>query len=161
MRYLLLAVTLMMLLGGCGGGLTSATPSEKIVRTTAALGEAPLDDRFRLAQEWMIRTFTQSADPIRFADRESGSLTADGRISYPCRWFDCMTKGDWQVGFQMHVTLRPGRIETVFRHLELLSPPAADGLGGGMRGPVWSRRDIDAIRPQLLQLHDELVARLR
>lgn len=163
MRYLAyVLILILVLLSGCGGGLTPVAPTQRSVRAAAAIPTAPGDAVFRMTQEWMTRTFTSSPEPIRFADRESGILTAVGQIDYPCSWLDCMTKGDWRVGFQMNVTLKPGRLETVFRDLELLSPPFATDLsGGGMRGPVWSQRDMDAIRPQLLQLHAELVERLR
>ncbi|MDX2480272.1 MAG: hypothetical protein QNK24_08035, partial [Desulfuromusa sp.] len=51
-------------------------------------------------------------------------------------------------------------VSTLFYNIEIYSPPSGSGSAyrSGMSVQVWSKHDMDAIRPKLLKLNNKLVA---
>lgn len=148
-------IVLILLIGGCSGGLTPVPSSEKTIR---AIVDIPPQTKMTLLADtkvWMEKYFTDDPDPILYSDPSEGVIVGSGQIPYPCSWLVCTTKGHWRVSFEMHVRIQTSEIETVFRNLQLISP-STDGHNG-MVGPVWSQRDMNAIRPKLLALHQNLI----
>ena len=158
LRYLPLIV-LLALTAGCTGSFTRIAESEKTVHATAEVPGMSRERILSATRIWMEDNFVTQADPIAFEDRDEGSITGNGQIAYPCSWVGCLTKGDWNVSFAMRVDAQDGLIKTTFRNIQLASP--ASGVNpvysSGMNAPVWSRRDMEAIRPKLLELQRELV----
>ena len=152
-------LVLIVLIGGCSGGLTPAPNSEKIIQTVVAIPPQPQKILLTDTKGWMEKYFTAESDPILYHDPSEGVIVGKGQIRYPCSWLLCATKGDWRVSFEMHVRMQATDIETVSRNIQLISPSSGDR--SGMVGPVWSQRDMNAIRPRLLELHQGLIRYLR
>jgi hypothetical protein len=155
----LVVTALLLTIVGCSAGLRSVSNSDKIIRVAV---DAPARTQQVLIAEteaWFETNFTDSPDPILLKDPIQGVIMAQGQIPYPCSWLFCLTKGDWRVSFEMHVRVKEAKIETLFRNLQLISP--ASGGDIGMVSPVWSERDMNAIRPQLLELQRDLILHLR
>jgi hypothetical protein len=148
-------IVLILLIGGCSGGLTPAPSSEKTIH---AVVDIPSQTKMTLQADtkvWMEKYFTAESDPILYYAPSEGVVVGNGQIAYPCSWLLCATKGDLRVSFEMNVRMHATEIETVFRNIQLISPSSGDRPG--MVGPVWSQRDIDAIRPKLMELHQGLI----
>lgn len=157
-RKIVFTVLLFMIVG-CSAGLRSASNSDKIIRVTVDAPTQTQQSLIAQTEAWFEKNFTVDADPILLKDPAQGVIMAQGQIPYPCSWLFCLTKGDWRVSFEMHVRVKETKIETLFRNLQLISP--ASGESPGMVSPVWSERDMNAIRPQLLELHRDFILDLR
>ena len=148
-------IVLILLLGGCSGGLTPAPNSEKTINVVV---DIPSQTKMTLLADtkvWMEKYFTAESDPVLYRDPSEGVIVGNGQINYPCSWILCATKGDWRVSFEMHVRIQATDIETIFRNIQLISPSSENR--SGMVGPVWSQRDMNAIRPKLMELHQGLI----
>lgn len=150
----LILLLLLVLLGGCAGGLTAVPDSERNIKGSADLPGRSKDALYSATRNWVEKYFTAAEQPIVFTDPAEGVVVGAGQIAYPCSWMSCLTKGDLEVQFKLFVKVSDGRIETVYRNLQLVSP-SSDGQSG-MVGPVWSQRDMDLIRPELIELQQKL-----
>ncbi|MDA3902442.1 MAG: DUF4468 domain-containing protein [Desulfuromusa sp.] len=149
-----------LLVTSCAGSLTKIPASEKKIHASSELPEQPQQQILDATRNWMEKYFTASAEPVAFEDRQEGIITGNGQIDYPCSWPECLTKGDWKVSFTMHIDAQDGLISTRFRNIQIFTPPSGSDsvYRSGMNVQVWSKRDMDAIRPKLLELNNKLVA---
>lgn len=148
-------IVFILLLWGCSGGLTPAPNSEKTIHVVVDIPPQPQKTLLTDTKVWMEKYFTAESDPILYHDPSEGTIVGNGQISYPCSWVLCATKGDWRVSFEMYVRVQTTDIETVFRNIQLISPSSGDR--SGMVGPVWSQRDMNAIRPKLMEMNQGLI----
>lgn len=148
-------VLLFLFVGGCTGGFTPVPGSDKTIHVAADMPAQTKQTLLADTKIWMEKYFTDDAEPILYHDPSEGVIVGSGQVDYPCSWLVCTTKGHWRVSFEMHVRMQVSEIETVFRNLQIISP-SPDGHTG-MVGPVWSQRDMDAIRPKLLERHQDLM----
>ncbi len=162
LKYLPLVLTI-ILLSGCAGGLTRIPDSEKTIQASSDIKGKNQLQLFGATKDWMEENFTSEKGPIAFEDIQEGTVIGNGQLDYPCSWLSCLTKSNWKVLFSMKVSAQPGLVNTSFRDIQLASPPASGGadFSHGMVAPVWSRRDMDAIRPLLLKLHRDLTVFLQ
>ncbi len=154
---------LLLFLFGCTGSFTRIANSDK---TISASGEVPGQTREQLfggTKVWMEENFAVMAKPIVDEDYRAAVVVGNGQIDYPCSFISCLTKSGWKVSFMMKVRADNEVIETTFWNVTLLSSEQnGDRLyAQGMASPVWSVRDMNAIRPLLLDLHTELLRTLR
>jgi hypothetical protein len=160
MKYLsvVLLMLLLLMLAGCSGCLTKVPEGDRIIRLNKELPGKTQEEIFSAAEQWMEETFTVLADPIQLVIPEEGVIVGRNQIPYPFSALSAVTRGGWLVVFEMQVNATDGVIQTVFREIALISPPsAADPLAdSGMLSPVWSQRDLATIRPQLVQLNEDL-----
>lgn len=151
----IIPILLFFLVTSCAGSLTRIPASEKTIHATSEVPGRTQQQLLDATRIWMEKYFTARAEPVVLEDWQEGTITAIGHIDYPCSWLECVTKGDWQVSFTMRVAVREGLIDTTFLDIQIFTP--SSGLDsvyhGGMNGQVWSKRDMDAIRPQLLELN--------
>ena len=161
LRSIFFALSLFFL-AACSGSFTHIPESDKIIDLTTALPGRSEKQIFEGAYQWMQENFTLPEEPISLVVPEEGSLIGHGRIPYPCSRLTCLTKGDWSVDFDMQVDAEPQGMLTTFRNIELTSPPSGQDPvnNGGMSSPVWSERDMNAVRPLLIELNDELAAEI-
>ena len=150
---------LILFVTSCAGSLTRIPASEKIIHMTRELPGQAQQQLLIGARHWMEKYFTAHAEPITFEDREEGMITGNGEIDYPCSWPGCLTKGSWKVSFVMRIDAEDGIIKTWFRNIRIFAPPSDPNTvrGSGLNVPVWSKQDIDAIRPKLLALNRALI----
>lgn len=160
-RFLLLVV--IVVFSGCSGGMTRIPDSERVIRVKSEIPGQEQLELFGDSKSWMEKNFISVKGPIVFEDIQEGTVTGHGQLDYPCSWLSCLTKSDYKVLFAMKVDARQGMIMTTFHNIELSSQPDFDTteFGRGMTSPVWSRRDMDAIRPLLLKMNQDLVRYLR
>ncbi|PLX96661.1 MAG: hypothetical protein C0622_14425 [Desulfuromonas sp.] len=152
---ILLAV---LLLCACAGGLTRLPEGERKVEVTSALPGMTQLEILTYGAGWLEKNFTATTDPIALDDREEGRIIAVGQIDYPCRWADCIAKGDWIVSFDMYLDAVDQQLVTTFRNIRFTSGSVKGSAG--IDSPLWSQRDLDAVRPKLLELNAELIADL-
>lgn len=151
----LLLILMAIIVTACSGSFSPVPEADKVIRINsevAGLTQALIIDRTLI---WMERELNAYPDPIIAADREDGKIIGRQQIEYPCSGAGCIAKGDWTVAFEMYVKAADNSVETRFLNIRLLSPPT--GSNPGMSSPVWSKRDMDAIRPLLLTLNRELI----
>lgn len=151
----LIILLLMIVLSGCSGGLTPVHDSDRSIKQSVDLPDQTKKTILPATRVWMEKYFTAAEQPIDHIDPAEGVIVGSGQIDYPCSWASCVTKGDWDVQFKLFVRVSDGRIEMIYRNLELVAP-SGNGTPG-MVGPVWSQRDMDLIRPELLKLNRRLV----
>lgn len=147
-------VFLLVVMTACSGSFTRIPESEKSIRITSAVPGLTQDRIMQKTETWMEQELTAYAAPILADDRDDGKIMGRGQIKYPCSGAGCISKGGWKVAFDMYVKAVDGSVETLFRNIRLLSPPS--GSSPGMTSPVWSQRDMEAIRPELVKLNRSL-----
>ncbi len=162
LKYIPLIV-LLVFVTGCAGGLTQISESEKTIKIFTEVPGLAKEQIVALTRNWMEENFTSQAAPIVAEDMDAGMITGKGQLDYPCSWLSCLTKGDWNVYFDMRIEAQDGIVKTTFRNIHLSSPSEESdpAYSSGMHAPVWSKRDMDAIRPLLTELNNELVNDLR
>jgi uncharacterized protein YceK len=151
----IIVIVFIILITGCAGSMTRIADSEKTIHVTNEIPGRTQQQILESTKQWMEKHFTAQPDPIAFADQNAGLMSGNGQIDYPCSWADCVTKGNWQVSFSMRIDAQDGVIKTSFRNIQLYSPES--GPDRGMNSPVWAKRDMDAIRPKLLELNRKLI----
>lgn len=154
LKHLLLLMGVFFL-SACSGSMTRIPESEKVISVRTELTGQTQKQVLAATRLWMEENFTAQADPITLEDWGEGRIVGHGQIDYPCSWIVCLSKGDWKVDFSMWVEAQDGLVVTTFRNIQLSSP--SDGSTPGMNAPLWSQRDMAAIRPQLLEINGELV----
>lgn len=162
-RFLSVAILSLFLLSGCSGSLTRVPEGERNIRLHKEFPSQSGDEIFSATQHWMEDNFTAQKEPIRRVVPEEGRIIGYSQIPYPCGALSCVTKNGWLVVFEMQVDARDGAIETVFRQIAMTSPPSVvdPDYDSGLLSPVWSQRDLAAIRPQLVQLNEELAQAIK
>lgn len=153
MRKLLLVIVLV--LTGCSGGLTPASDSERLIQLTDRLQKVSIDAFVNDASTWIEKHFTATQTPVKSVDHLTGSLVGQGRVDYPCSGINCLNRGDWDVSFDMHLSLEGDTVVVTFNQINLISPSSSGQPG--MIAPIWSKRDMDAVRPELISLYRRLV----
>ncbi|MCD6580233.1 MAG: DUF4468 domain-containing protein [Desulfuromusa sp.] len=150
---------LVLFVTSCAGSLTRIPASEKTIHMTKELPGQTQQQLLIATRNWMEKYFTVYAEPIAFEDREEGTITGNGEIDYPCSWPGCLTKGNWKVSFNMRIDAEDGIIRTWFRNIRIFSPPSDQNAvkSSGLNVSVWSKQDMDAIRPKLLELNRALI----
>lgn len=153
---------LILFITSCAGSLTRIPASEKNIHIASELPGQTQQQLLVATRNWMEKHFTVPAEPIAFEDQEEGTITGNGQIDYPCSWPGCLTKGNWKVSFVMHINAEDGIIRTWFRNIRIYSPPSDPNVvkSSGLNVAVWSKRDMDVIRPELLGLNRALVSYL-
>jgi hypothetical protein len=142
----------------CAGSLTKLPLSERTIHASKELPGQTQQQLLDATKSWIEKYFTAYEEPISFEDRQEGTISGNGLIAYPCSWLECLTKGDLKVTFTMRVDAQDGLIRTRFLNIQLSTP--ASGMDpvyrGGTNAPLWSKRDMDIVRPKLLELNDKL-----
>lgn len=146
---------------GCAGSLTRLSEADKRIHATALIPHQSQQQLLVGTRIWMESQFTERPDSVTYDDNAGGVVSAVGRIDYDCAWLECLSKGDWQVYFSMRVTANDGEIQTLFQRIRLVAPAADANASGAMNSPLWSQRDLDNIRPALLDLNRKLEHFLR
>ncbi len=154
---------MMLVVGGCTGSFTRISNSEKTITTGGEVPGQTKEQLFGGTKVWMEENFATVEKPIVDEDYRAAVVVGNGQIDYPCSFISCLTKSGWKVSFMMKVRAENEAIETTFWNVTLLSTESGnDGsYSQGMASPVWSERDMNAIRPLLLDLHTDLVRDLR
>ena len=159
------AVLLLVILsvGGCTGSFTRISNSEKTISTRGEVPGQTQEQLFGATKVWMEENFAAVENPIVDEDYRAAIVVGKGQIDYPCSMLGCLTKSDWKVSFMMKVRADSEVIETTFWNVTMLSAEQNQEAlyQQGMASPVWSERDMNAIRPMLLELHSDLLRTLR
>ena len=163
LRIITVLLIMAFSLTGCAGSFTRISNSEKTITTSGEVPGQTQEQLFGATKVWMEENFTVSRKPIVDEDYRAAIVVGNGQIDYPCSMISCLTKSGWKVSFMMKVHTSNERIDTTFWNVTLLSSAASqDSLyPDGMMSPVWSERDMNAIRPLLLDLHRDLLISLR
>jgi hypothetical protein len=152
---------LILFVSGCAGSLTRLSEADKKIHAKALIPHQSQQQLLAGTRTWMEKQFTDRPDSIS-SDQSFGEvISAVGRIDYDCAWLECLSKGDWQVYFSMRVTAYDGEIRTLFQRIRLVAPATDANSAGTLDSPLWSQRDLDNIRPALLELNRKLVRFLR
>ncbi len=146
-----------LLVVGCAGSFTPLDEADKVIYVMAPIPHQSQQQILAGTRTWMESQFSHRTDPITYEDSAGGVIGAVGRVYYECSWWECLSKGDWLVYFNMRVTAHDGEIRTHFQRIRLVAPAADEGPAGTSHAPLWSQRDMHNIRPSLLDLHRELV----
>lgn len=146
-----------LLFVGCAGSFTRLGEADKTIHVRAPIPHQSQQQILAGTRTWMESQFSHRADPIIYDESAGGVISAVGRVDYECAWWECLSKGDWLVYFNMRVTVRDGEIRTHFQRIRLVAPATDEGPAGTSHAPLWSKRDMDNIRPTLLDLNRKLV----
>jgi hypothetical protein len=132
-------------------------------RTIVQVYEAPgftKDQLFTAARMWIAQNFKSAKAVIEYESKDEGAIIGNGSMAYPCGGgFKCLLTSEWRVPFTMKVETKDEKIRLTFTNIHLawpasfrsgISSPAHDDL-------VYQRKDLDAIRPELLKFGDQIV----
>lgn len=138
-------------------------PLTEADRTVVQVFEAPgytKDQVYSAARMWIAQNFKSAKAVIEYENKDEGVIIGNGNMAYPCSGMKCMLTSDWRVPFTMKVETKEGRLRLTFTNIHLAWPPRySSGISSPAHdGPVQNRKDLDAIRPRLLELGDQIVA---
>ena len=157
-----IAVLFLLLLSG--QLLAKEAPLTEEESTVVQVYEVPgytKDQMFAAAKIWVAENFKSAKAVIEYDNKDDGVIVGNGSMNYPCSGgFDCLTKSDWRVPFTMKIECKDGRFRLTFSRVHLSWPPSYSG-GVSMPaydGAVTKRKDMDKIRPKLLELGNSLAA---
>lgn len=120
------------------------------------------DEIYSATRMWVAENFESAKAVIEYESKEDGVIVGNGNIPYPCSGLKCMVTTDWRVPFTMKVESKDGRFRLTFTNIHIAWPPSySSGISTpAADGPVRQRKDLDLIRPKLLEFGPEIVASL-
>ena len=139
------------------------TPLTDEDRTVVQVFEAPgytRDQVYTAARMWIAQNFKSAKAVIEYESKDEGVIIGNGNIAYPCSGLKCMVTADWRVPFTMKVETKEGKLRLTFTNIHLAWPPSfSSGISSPAHdGPVQQRKDLDLIRPKLLEFGEQIVA---
>lgn len=158
LKNILKVVTVALMLLGCA----SMQPIAESDRAFDKVIEAPgysKEQIYSSVKIWIAENFRSAKSVIDLDSKDDGTIIGKGIIPYPCSGMDCMAKSDWKVPFTMRVDIKDEKFRISFTNINL-SWPASYGSGissSAYDGPVNNQGDMDAIKPALLNLGDEIL----
>jgi len=112
--------------------------------------------------KWIAENFKSAKSVIEYQNPTDGVVIGNGIINYPCSSFECIGKASWRVKFTMKLETKDGKFKTEFKNLLIDMPATVSEFGSypAMEVPIQLRGDLDAIKPKLILIGDELKAGL-
>ena len=113
---------------------------------------------------WRAENFRSAKCVMEYENQGMGILIANGAIPYPCSGFECVVKTDWSVPFTMRVDMKDQKFKLTFFNVRISWPPFYDtiyGIQPGYEAPICSQGELDAIKPKLISLGDELISAIQ
>ena len=150
---------LFLFLLGCAGlqPITNADRTFEIVVNAPGYSKEQI---FNGTKIWIAENFNSAKAVLEYEDRVAGVLIGNGIIPYPCRGLECIGREDWKVPFTMRVDIKDQKFRLTFSNLHVSWPPSYSRTYGAIPGnnvPIGTRNTLDAVRPRLLNLGDQLL----
>lgn len=162
-KPLVLIFTIIPLLtSGCAGLQPIADSERTFERVVEAPGHTK-EQIFNGTKIWIAENFKSAKAVLEFENKEDGTLIGNGIIPYPCSGLECVAKSDWKAPFTMRVDIKDQKFRLTFSNLNLSWPASYNSTFGAQPahdGPIASQSDLDAIKPELLKLGDQLLLSL-
>jgi len=146
-------------LNGCAGMQPVAETDRTFERVVESPGYSK-NQIYNSTKIWVAENFKSAKSVIELDSKEDGIIIGNGVIQYPCSGMECMAKSNWKVPFTMRVDMKDQKFKISFSNIRL-SWPASYSSGIASRaydGPVNNQGDMNAIKPALLMLGDEILA---
>ncbi len=147
---------------GCAG-MQQITESERTFEDIIQIPGYQKGEIYDSIKIWISENFKSSKAVIEYDNKETGTIIGNGAIKYPCKGIECVAKNDWQVLFTMRVDIKDEKIRLTFSNLKITWPPSYNstfGVQSGHEGPVYTKSDLDSIKPVLLKFGDEIRAHI-
>lgn len=149
-----------LFLAGCAGIQPVADADLTFERVIEVQGYSK-EQIFNGTKIWIAENFKSAKAVLEYENKDSGTLIGNGIISYPCSGLECFGREDWKVPFTMRVDIKDQKFRLTFSNLYLSWPPSYDRRYGAVPGhdaPITTKSHLDAVRPVLLKLGDQLLA---
>jgi hypothetical protein len=159
----LLGLICLLLNFGCAG-MQQAPESELTIQQVYEVPGSPQDKIYNEAKIWVAENFRSAKAVIEHDDAKSGTLIGNGNMKYPCSGLDCVAKNDWKVHFTMRMDTKDNRFRLTFSNLMLSWPSSYNTTFGYQKGQevrVWQQGDVNIIRPELLQIGNNIAAAVK
>ena len=143
---------------GCAG-MQQINDAERSFERIVQVPGHKKDKIYDFTKIWIAENFRSAKSVIEYENRESGTIIGNGAIKYPCKGIECVAKSDWKVLFTMRVDTKNEKIRLTFSNLKLTWPPSYNrtfGAQSGHEGPVYTKADLNKIKPVLLNFGDEI-----
>jgi hypothetical protein len=155
-----IAITMVFLAACAPGTMTQLSEKEKIIETVIEFPGISRDDIYDSSRKWIAETLQSPRAVIDYENSKTDTIIGNGIIPYPCKGFDCVVRGNWNVAFTLKIEARENMATTTFSKLQLSMPdPENQGSGSynpGRIAPVWNKADMADIRPALLKFNGQL-----
>lgn len=164
MKRLTIAASITAILTGCVS--MQYEPISENDRTITSITEAkglPKEKIYTGAKIWIAENFKSAKQVIEYENKEDGTIIGNGVVNYPCQGgMDCIVKADWKVPFTMRVDTKDEKFRLTFTNINLSWPASYNSgiLSPAHNGPVHNKYDLDAIKPILLNLGNEITKSL-
>lgn len=145
---------------GCAGMQQITEADRNFERIVPAPGHNK-DEIYDSVKMWIAENFRSAKAVIEYDNKEAGTIIGNGNMKYPCSGLDCIAKNDWTVPFTMRVDVKDEKFRLTFSNLKLSWPPSYNSTVGyqkGHTGPIATKGDLDAIKPKLLALGDQILS---
>lgn len=157
MKLVLLALLAFILLfSGCAG-MEPVKSSDLTFNQVYEVKGATKEKIFTESKIWIAENFRSSKAVLEYENKDEGTLIGNGIVKYPCSGIDCLAKHNWNIRFTIRADMKDDKFRLTFSNLGL-SWPASYGppSSPAYDGPVNMQSDMDAIKPRLLLLGDDL-----
>lgn len=153
-------VCFLLFFAGCAG-MQVLPETDKTVTAVVDIPGKTKDQIYIGAKTWIAETFRSAKAVIEVDSKEDGLIIGNGNIPYPCAGAaDCLGAGTFKVGFTMKCEIKDAKYRVIFSNIRILTPGQA-GVHSSGDNPIYWQKDMDKIRPKLLELSDELASSIK
>ena len=145
---------------GCAG-MQVLPEGDKTVTSVVDIPGKTKDQIYIGAKTWIAETFRSAKAVVEVDSKEDGLIIGNGNIPYPCAGAsDCIGTSTFKVGFTMKCEIKDAKYRVIFSNIRILTPGQAGVYSPG-DNPIYWQKDMDKIKPRLLQLSDELASSIK
>lgn len=155
MKWIAISLALMfpvVIGGGCATSTQAVGQSMKVQRVIEAQGSQ--DELYRLANEWMAKTFVESSEVIQYQDKEEGIIVGKGLTKH--KYGGIST---WNIWYTMTIEVKEDRaratIEDVYGEYTVLDTKTT------MKAAEMRQKDYDELVVKFNGYIDDLTAYMR
>lgn len=154
-----LPICLLWFFSGCAGMQPLPEGEKTVVSVVDAPGKTK-DQIYIATKTWIAETFKSAKAVIEVDSRQDGLIIGNGIIPYPCSGAaDCLGTGNFSVAFTLKSEIKDSRYRINFTNIRILTPGQAGAYAAG-DNPIYWQKDMDKIKPKLMQLSSQLSANI-
>lgn len=152
-----ISIIFLIMFSGCAGMPVVPEGEKDVVSVVEANGKTK-DQIYIATKAWIAETFKSAKAVIEVDSRQDGLIIGNGIIPYPCSGVaDCMGTGTFNVSFTLKSEIKDNKYRISFTNIHILTPAQPGAYGAG-DNPIHWQKDMDKIKPKLLQLTNNLAS---
>lgn len=155
------AALLLLSLFGCAS-MQPVSQQDLSIEKVVEVPDLNKDQIYDQTKIWIAENFRSAKAVLEYENKETGTIIGNGTMSYPCSGLGCLAKADWKTHFTMRVDIKDSKYRATFSNLRLWTPATTSPIYmPAAESPIHWQEDLDAIKPKLLDIVDQMTASLK